>query len=123
MHENSKFCSVNITRGNIDYKCPNCESVEVQNTNISGGVEYELKKITKQLKETIDVETKINCLRDILNMSHLLDYEILHKVDTVEEIKKLRSKPGDLGVRARLLFTILTNEVVLEIEEEMEEGN
>ena len=53
-----------------------------------------------------------------------LDYEILHKVDTVEEIKKLRSKPGDVGVRARLLFTILTNEVAIEIEEEeMEEGN
>ena len=124
MHESSKFCNVNITRGNTDYKCPSCDSVEVQNTHISGGVEFQLKKITKELKETTEVQTKINCLRDILNMSHLLDYEILYKVDTVEEIKKLRSKPGDLGVRARLLFTILTNEVAMEIEEgEIVEGD
>ena len=61
VHESSKFCNVNITRGNTDYKCPSCDSVEVQNTHISGGVEFQLRKITKQLKETTDVQTIINC--------------------------------------------------------------
>ena len=87
MHENCKSCNVNITRGNIDYKCPSCDTVEFQNTSINGGVEYELKKITKQLTETIYGQTKMNCLGNILNMSNLFDYEILHEVDTVEEIK------------------------------------